>query len=74
MQFVKFLLISILTFFFSFLCISQNTYYVSTTGNNSNDGKSIETSWKTIAFAASAPSGVSPDAKVYLKVEANYNY
>ena len=46
---------------------AQVTYYVSLTGNDSNDGLTETTSWRTIAYASSSSSPVSPGDTVYIK-------
>jgi len=46
-------------------------YYVSTTGNNSNDGLSEATAWRSITFAASSKSPVKPGDIIYVKA-GNY--
>lgn len=46
---------------------AQNTYYVSLTGNDSNDGLTETTSWRTIAYAVSSSSPVSAGDTVYIK-------
>ena len=47
------------------------TYYISLTGNNSNDGLTEATAWRTIAYAASTASAVGPGDVVYIKA-GNY--
>lgn len=47
------------------------TYYVSTTGNNSNDGLTLSTPWATLTYAASIASPVLPGDTVYIKA-GNY--
>ncbi len=44
-----------------------NTYYVSTSGNDANSGLSEADAWRTISYAASANSPVSPGDIVYIK-------
>ncbi len=46
---------------------AQNTYYVSLTGNDSNDGLTETSSWRTIAYAVSSSSPVSSGDTVYIK-------
>ncbi len=46
---------------------AQTTYYVSLNGNDSNDGLTETTAWRTIAYAASSSSPVSPGDTVYIK-------
>jgi len=46
---------------------AQTTYYVSLSGDNTNDGLSEDTAWRTIAYAASASSAVSAGDTVYIK-------
>ncbi len=65
------LFIGIVTVFTFFIGVSQNTYYVSTSGNNSNDGKTTATSWRTISYAASTASAVTSGDKVFIKA-GNY--
>jgi hypothetical protein len=38
-------------------CLYSATYYVSTSGSDANDGKSLSTAWKTITKAGSSTSG-----------------
>ncbi|MDC6362086.1 MULTISPECIES: hypothetical protein [Flavobacteriaceae] len=51
--------------------IAQKTYYVSTTGNNKNNGTSESSPWRTIAYAASSKSPVRAGDTVYIKA-GNY--
>ena len=46
---------------------AQTPYYVTLTGNDSNDGLTEETAWRTIGFAASSASPVSPGDTVFIK-------
>ncbi len=50
---------------------AQVTYYVSLTGNDSNDGLTETTSWHTINYALSALSPVMPGDTVFVKA-GNY--
>ncbi len=50
---------------------AQSTYYVATSGSNSNDGTTPSKAWRTITYAASSSSPVSPGDKVYIKA-GNY--
>ncbi len=68
---MKTLITIIFILILSLATIAQNTYYVSTTGNNSNNGTSTTTAWRTISFAASALSPVQPGDTVYIKA-GNY--
>jgi len=47
--------------------VAQNVYYVSTNGNDSNSGLSETNAWRTITFAASSLSPVSPGDTVFIK-------
>jgi hypothetical protein len=47
--------------------IYNNTYYISTTGNDSNTGLSEAEAWRTIAYAASTASPVEPGDTIYIK-------
>jgi len=53
--------------FFANNSVFALTYYVSLTGNNSNNGLSEATSWRTIGFAASAASSVTAGDTVFIK-------
>jgi hypothetical protein len=64
-------LIIIIFVFFSIIIHAQTTYYVATDGDDSNDGLSITTAWKTISFAASSTSPVVAGDLVYIKA-GNY--
>jgi len=45
-------------FLFAFVGIAQNTYYVSTTGDNAKDGLTEANAWETLAYAeANADAG-----------------
>ncbi len=46
---------------------AQVTYYVSLSGNDSNDGLTEARSWRTIAYAVSSSSPVSSGDTVYIK-------
>ncbi len=46
---------------------AQNTYYVSLNGNDSNNGLTEITSWRTITYAVSSSSPVSSGDTVYIK-------
>lgn len=50
---------------------AQNLYYVSTNGNNPNNGTTISTPWKTVTYAASSASPVSPGDTVFIEA-GNY--
>lgn len=59
-------------FIFSAMCNSligtaQNTYYVSLTGDDGNNGLSQAKPWRTITYAASSKSPVKPGDTVYIK-------
>lgn len=56
-----------LLIFSSLAVVSQNVYYVATSGSDSNDGLSTSSPWKTITYAASSSSPVSPGDTVYVK-------
>ncbi len=56
---------------FSLILKAQNIYYVSTSGNDLNNGTSISTAWRTITYAASNSSPVSSGDTVYIK-SGNY--
>ncbi len=72
-----------LMLFLSLSLTAQTTYFVSVDGNDSNDGLSESTSWKTFSFAASADSPVKSGDMVYIKagdyglddvfIDKNYN-
>ena len=49
----------------------QDTYYVSTSGNNSSNGLTQATAWRTITYAASSSSPVGAGDIVYIKA-GNY--
>ncbi len=51
--------------------IAQKTYYVATSGSNSNDGTTPSKAWRTITYAASSSSPVSTGDIVYIKA-GNY--
>ncbi len=57
----------ILLFTISTIGVAQNVYYVSTTGDDGNSGLSETNAWRTIAFAASSASPVSPGDTVFIK-------
>jgi len=50
---------------------SEKTYFVSTSGNNSNSGLNEAQAWRTITYAASSSSPVQPGDTVYIKA-GNY--
>ena len=64
MKTIFFIILSIAS---SLAMVSQNVYYVSNSGNNSNDGSTISTAWRTITYAASSGSDVSPGDTVFIK-------
>ncbi len=49
----------IFCFLFSIIASAQTTYYVSTSGNDTNNGTSISTAWKTIQKAATSAAAGS---------------
>ena len=51
----------------------EDAYFVSPDGNNSNDGRTEETAWKTLTYAASSSSPVEAGDKVYIKSGTYYN-
>jgi hypothetical protein len=51
--------------------INAKTYYVSSTGNNSNTGESEALAWKTLAYAAGSTSPVAAGDLVYVE-SGNY--
>ena len=54
------------------ICLqAQNTYYVSLTGNDSNDGLTETTAWRTIAYAVSSSSPVMAGDSIFIKA-GNY--
>ncbi len=67
----KLFLFLIFLIIFSVFGVTKNVYYVSTTGDDSNSGLSESQAWRTIAFAASSASPVSPGDIVYIKA-GNY--
>ena len=64
---MKTIFLCILSIASSLAMVSQNVYYVSTSGNDSNDGSTISTAWRTITYAASSASSVSPGDTVFIK-------
>ncbi|PID69922.1 MAG: hypothetical protein CR985_03340 [Flavobacteriales bacterium] len=50
---------------------NTHAYYVSLSGNDSNDGRSEASAWRTISFAASSQSPILPGDTVYIKA-GNY--
>ena len=57
----------ILALAISTIGLAQNVYYVSSTGNNSNNGLSQSNAWRTFSYAASSSSPVSAGDTVYIK-------
>ncbi len=59
------------TLLFVFLLFAQisfaTIYYVTTTGNNANDGLTEATAWRTFSYAASQDSPVTAGDTVYIK-------
>ncbi len=53
------------------LSFAQTTYYVNLSGNDNNSGLSETTAWRTITYAASSSSPVSPGDIVHIKA-GNY--
>ncbi len=51
----------------SFNTQAQNTYYINLSGNNSNDGLTENTAWRTLSYAASSSSPVTAGDTVYIK-------
>jgi len=47
--------------------MAQNVYYVNLSGNDSNDGLTENTAWRTISYAASSSSPVNAGDTVYIK-------
>lgn len=64
---MKELLITILSILYLTTLSAQTTYYVSTTGSDTNNGLSETTAWQTIGFSASSLSPVSAGDTVYIK-------
>ena len=53
MNLIKQLLVSVLCLASTVgAALAQNTYYVSTKGNDNNDGKNVNAAWRTISYAA----------------------
>ncbi len=52
---------------FAIISLAQTTYYISTTGNDNNNGLTPTTAWKTFSYAASTSSPVAPGDTVYIK-------
>ncbi len=67
MEIIKKLIVAILTLFSVITIHAQTTYFVSLSGNDSNDGLSQATAWRTISYAASASSPVAAGDTVYIK-------
>ncbi len=67
----KLLLFLIFSIISSVFGVAKNVYYVSTTGDDNNSGLSESQAWRTITFAASSTSPVSPGDIVYIKA-GNY--
>lgn len=68
---MKILRLSLLVVLVSLMCSSPafaGTYYVSTTGDNANDGTSPATAWKTISYA----SANAPDTSTILVSDGTY--
>ena len=61
----KILHITLLLLFAYLTTINAATYYVTTAGNDSNDGLTEATAWKTIKYAASQAR--TPGDIVYIK-------
>ena len=61
----------LILFFCIYRPIIGNTYFVSTTGNNANNGLSINKSWKTLTYAAGSTSPVIAGDTVFVKA-GNY--
>ena len=68
---MKKLLLLIFLVIFPVFGVAKNVYYVSTNGDDSNSGLSEAQAWRTITFAASSASPVSPGDIVYIKA-GNY--
>ncbi|MCU0341576.1 MAG: hypothetical protein MUE30_16995 [Spirosomaceae bacterium] len=49
---------------FAFAALSQATYYVATNGNNANNGTSLNTPWRTLAYAC---SNATAGSTVYIR-------
>jgi len=49
----------LITLLATFSLQAQTTYYVSLTGNDTNNGLTENTAWRTISYATSAASPVS---------------
>jgi len=64
--------ITIISIFFSIIIQAQTaTYYIATDGDDTNDGLTISTPWKTMSYAASTASPVAAGDLVYIKA-GNY--
>ncbi len=70
---MKKLITFILAVAVSAIGITQNVYYVSTSGNDNNSGLSEADAWRTIGYAASASSPVTAGDTVYIKA-GDYGY
>lgn len=65
---MKKILLATLIILFSIIGKAQTTtYYVSLTGNDTNDGLTEATAWRTITYAASSISPVNSGDTVYIK-------
>ncbi len=64
---MKTLIISVLTVAFSTIGMAQSVYYVSLTGDDGNSGLTPLNSWRTITYAVSSSSPVSPGDTVFVK-------
>ena len=61
------LITTILMSILSMFGIAQNVYFVTTSGNDGNNGLSEATSWRTLSFASSSSSPVTAGDTVYIK-------
>ena len=57
----------ILVIIFSTIVKAQTTYYVSLSGDDTNNGLTESTAWRTFSYAASASSPVTAGDTVYIK-------
>lgn len=67
MKFKTLITFFVLFFIFPIIGKSQQIYYVSTEGNDNNDGLTESTAWRTISYATSLQSPLTPGDKVYIK-------